>query len=101
VSLTLGFSWPALTTVGGELAVVHSVGSALKALPVGASSVGARRLENNTILTGTSIHVVGAGPSAISGDPALSECEVNTFLAAQQAAGWTGAAVVSDTVPCP
>jgi len=105
----MGVTWPALTNVGGELALIGgpSTVTSLQQLPVGAISAGAFRLENVasiTSLAGSSFHVVGAGTITISGIPALSQCEVDDFLDAQQAAGWTRTStnvVVSGTIPCP
>jgi hypothetical protein len=101
------FVWPALTSVGGELAAVHTLGSgSLNALPIGVVSVGALRLQDNTLLTtltGTGIHVVGTGTITITGNTSLPRCRVNGFLAAQEAAGWTRTStnvVVSGTIPC-
>jgi len=101
----LGATWASLTGVGGELALIGGPGlTSLQLLPVGATTAGSFRLETQPVMTtlaGSSFHVVGAGPITISGAPALSQCEVNTFLDAQQAAGWTGTPDVSGTIPCP
>jgi hypothetical protein len=100
-----GGPWTNTVTVGGDLAFTGHLAWAtnLSLLPVGAAPVHGLRIQNNAglnNLTGTSFQV-GAGDIVISGNPALSQCQVNTFLAAQQAGGWTGNAVVSGTLPCP
>lgn len=99
----LGPTWPALTSVGGELGFIgHATTTGISGLPVGAANVGSLRIQDNTALTalsGTSFQV-GAGGISISGNPALSQCAVIPFLAAQQTGGWTGTASVTGTIPC-
>lgn len=99
-----GPPWLNAVTVGGEL-VFSDTGwlTGMNVTPMANASVYALRIENNAMLnslTGTSFQV-GAGNIVIANNPALSQCQVNTFLAAQQAGGWTGTATVSNTLPCP
>lgn len=100
----LGGAWGNVVTVGGDLVFTsHNSVTGLSVIPLANAPVHGLRIENNAALnnlTGTTFHV-GAGDIVISGNPALSQCQVNTFLAAQQAGGWTGNAVVSGTLPCP
>jgi hypothetical protein len=100
----LGGPWANAVTIGGELRYIgHTSMANFSALPLAGAQVHALRIENNTVLsslTGTTFQV-GSGDIFISGNPALSQCQVDTFLAAQQAGGWTGDAIVSGTLPCP
>lgn len=99
----LGPPWPMVQTVGGELGFFnHPTFTNLSAMPVQNANVHALRIEGNTMLNqlGTTNHV-GSGDIHIHGNPALSQCTVNTFLAAQTAGGWTGASYVSETLACP
>lgn len=102
----LGPPWPTTTSIGGDLVVsaVSGMGS-LADVPTTLGAVGGLRLLGNTnlsTLSGKSLQL-GARDVVISGNPVLPQCRVNTFLAAQTAGGWTGAASVSGTAagPCP
>jgi hypothetical protein len=100
----LGPTWPSLVSVGGELGLIGQTGlTGLGALPVGAVAAHALRVQDNPALvdlTGASFQV-GAGDITITGNTSLEQCEVDAFLAAQTAGGFTGNALVSDTLPCP
>jgi hypothetical protein len=100
----LGGPWTNAVTIGGELRYIgHTSIANFSAMPLAGAQVNALRIENNAVLnslTGTTFQV-GGGDIVISGNPALSQCQVDAFLAAQQAGGWTGSAVVSGTVGCP
>ena len=98
-----GPDWPALTSVGGELYFLdNSVLSALTDAPLGSVSVDSLRIEGQVNLTTLDGSLqVGAGDIHISGNTALSQCEVDTFLTTQGAGGWSGTSFVSDTLVCP
>jgi hypothetical protein len=99
----LGPPWPMIQTVGGELGWFdHGFGTNLSALPVQNADVHSFRIENHaTLTTLTTTNQVGAGDINIHGNPVLSQCTVNTFLAAQTAGGFSGDAYVSGTLACP
>lgn len=96
-------TWTNAVDVAGELGIVgHASQTGLTSFPIGPMQAQALRIENNAALaalSGASFQV-GAGNITIAGNPALSQCEVNAFLAQQQAGGWTGTASVSGTLPC-
>jgi hypothetical protein len=99
-----GGLWPALSSVGGELGIIDQTltDDLSDVLSLGAVSVHALRLENNTVLDNLDgTFQVGAGNIEIHANPLLSQCEVNDFLASQQAGGWSGVASVSGTLACP
>jgi len=99
----MGNAWTNTVSVGGELGFIDHTSQATMVIPLVNAQVGSLRIENNatlTTITGNTFQVVGSGGIVIAGNPALSQCQVNTLLAAQQAGGWTGTATVSGTVPC-
>jgi len=102
---SLGGPWPTSATVGGELRFVNQTYTQLSSMPATLTTVAGLRLENNPNLADLSAVAfqLGAGDVFISGNPSLPQCEVDAFLAAQTAGGWTGTAFVADTNadPCP
>lgn len=98
----MGGAWTNTVNVGGELGFIDHTNQATMVIPLVNAQVGALRIENNAAITtinGNSFQV-GAGNIVIAGNPVLSQCQVNTLLAAQQAGGWPGTASVSGTLPC-
>lgn len=98
----MGNAWTNPVSVGGELGFIGHTSQATMVIPLVNAAVGALRIEGNaalTTITGNTFQV-GTGNIVITGNPVLSQCQVNSLLAAQQAGGWTGAAVVSGTLPC-
>ena len=81
--------------------VGHPLQQGLSSFPIGPMQAHSLRIENNAALsslTGATFQV-GAGNIIIAGNAVLSQCQVNTFLSAQQAGGWTGVASVSGPLP--
>lgn len=99
----MGPPWGQLDTVGGELGVFgHTSLTNLSTLPVQGFTASGLRVENNAALTGLGVNVqLGAGDLHIHGNPALSQCTVNSFVATQTAGGFSGDSYVSETMACP
>ena len=98
-----GPPWAALTSVGQELQLLDNASlTALSTVPIGAVNVDGVRIEGQpTLTTLDGTFQAGAGNITILGNPNLSQCDVDAWLTALTAGGWTGVASVADTVPCP
>lgn len=96
----------ALTSVGGVLSI-SDTGAFLESLTLGAAAGVALHgltLANNANLAtwdNTNWHVVGSGAISIVDNPSLPACAAEDFVAAQQAAGWTGTPALAGNPACP
>jgi hypothetical protein len=89
--------WPALASVGGSLELIENAPPALSDLGSASLVVGGLVVDATAIqqMDAAHVSVSGAGPIAITDNPQLDTCDAETFVATQQAGGWSGTATIA------
>ena len=98
-----GPTWPVFTSVGQDLQLINNTPLvSLSSVPVGAIDVnGIAATDNVNLTTLDGSLQAGTGDITIDNSPALSQCDVDTWLAAQTAGGWSGSDSITGVLACP